>query len=110
MVKLFILLLTFLELRCELVELSMYLGDDSGAISQKLLKMRVLKSERADLVLELDQTVALRERIELLSDEMDGLVIDLRLQLANALIQARDLLPLVLIFFGECLVVSMGDV
>lgn len=88
MVEFLVLLLTFLELGCELIELSMNLGDDNGLVSQKLFEMGVLKSERADLVLKLDQTVALRERIELLSDEMDGLVIDLRLQLADTLVQA----------------------
>ena len=88
MVEFLVLLLTFLELGCELIELSMNLGDDNGLVSQKLFEMGVLKSERADLVLKLDQTVALRERIKLLSDEMDGLVIDLRLQLADTLVQA----------------------
>ena len=88
MVEFLVLLLTFLQLGCELIELSMNLGDDNGLVSQKLFEMGVLKSERADLVLKLDQTVALRERIELLSDEMDGLVIDLRLQLADTLVQA----------------------
>ena len=88
MVEFLVLLLTFLELGCELIELSMNLGDDNGLVSQKLFEMGVLKSERADLVLKLDQTVALRERIKLLSDEMDGLVIDLRLHLADTLVQA----------------------
>lgn len=110
MVELLILLLTFLELGCQLVELSVDFGDDSGAISQNLLKMRVLKSERADFVLEMDQTIALRERIELLSDEMDGLIIDLRLQLADALVQSRDFFSLVLVFFGEFLVVGLEGV
>lgn len=87
MVELFVLLLTFLEFFCELVELSMNLGEENGPISYQLLEMRVLKSEQADLVLKLDETVALRERIELLSDEMNGLVIDLCFQLADALAQ-----------------------